>query len=514
MITDSDEGQTTFQKILTGSGIVFVGLVVEMGLSFLAKILIARILGPIDFGAVSLGITVFTITSYLVLVGLDTGVGRYLPRYDRSQARRGIIVSALQITVPLSILVAALLFVAAPAIARHLFHDPGTAPVLRVFSIVIPFAVIVKISLGSIRGVQKSLPKVYLKNIFIPSTRFAAIAIAIAVGLGGVGVAWAYTASYGLASVLGVYYLVRHTDVVSGGQTERMHSELLAFSAPLMITSGMALIYDKIDTIMLGYYWSTGEVGIYNVLYPIAWALLVFLNAFRYLFMPVISELHSEDRHRKMKRMYQVTTKWIFLATLPAFLVLALFPRQVLVLAFGPEYGSGDVALVVLSAAFFTHAFVGPNYDALTAVGATRRIMYDNVVVAVANVVLNFLLIPRYSFLGAAVATALSYMLLNLLYSYQLYRETGIHPVSWNLVRPGVVALSFAVVAHRVIVAFAGVTVVSVGAMAVGFGIGYPLVVLRFSSLSDEEREMISRLEGKFGRDLDPIKRIARILSG
>lgn len=42
--------------------------------------------------------------------------------------------------------------------------------------------------------------------------------------------------------------------------------------------------------------------------------------------------------------------------------------------------------------------------------------------------ILNLALIPKYGYLGAGVATAISYVTLNLLYSAQLYRETGIHP--------------------------------------------------------------------------------------
>jgi O-antigen/teichoic acid export membrane protein len=72
----------SIERLFAGGGLLFFGLVLELGVSFLAKAVIARVLGPVDYGAVSLGVTTLGLLSTLGLLGLHTGVARHLPRFD------------------------------------------------------------------------------------------------------------------------------------------------------------------------------------------------------------------------------------------------------------------------------------------------------------------------------------------------------------------------------------------------------------------------------------------------
>ena len=494
----SSDDSSLVHSLMRSGGLVFVGLVFEVAVLFVTKVLMARILGPDQFGAVSLGLAVLTITSTLVLLGLNTGVSRFMPRDDDEAFTRGVLVSAMGIALPLALASAVVLAVFAPTIGTSVFDDPSTTPVLRVIAFVVPLSVLTKLSLGGIRGAKRTLPKVYLKNIVAPAARLLAVGGFLYVGWRAVGIAWAYLLSYAIAGLIGLYYLHRYTPLFSGDSYVWKHRELLTFSAPLVVSAAMALVFDKLDTLMLGYFGASSQVGIYNVVYPVAWALLMMLNAFRYLFMPALSELHARDAYDEMGRMYQMTTKWVFLTTLPPFLGLVLFPRQVLSFAFGPAYVEGALALVVLSLAFFTHAVVGPNKESLTSVGRTRLIMYDNALVAGTNVVLNLLLIPRFSYLGAAVATALSYALLNVLYSAQLYRETGIQPLSIDQMRPGLIATVVLLLVYWPVTSRFGrgpvAMVLLVGVMAVV----YPLVLYRFGRFEPEEISAYRQIRGRF----------------
>jgi len=288
-----------------------------------------------------------------------------------------------------------------------------------------------------------------------------------------------------------------------------MHRELLAFSAPLMITAAMLQVLSHIDTFFLGYFASTTVVGVYNVVYPLAQLLTVVLSAFGFMVMPVISSLDAGDSVGEMRRTYQLSSKWILLATLPVFLVVVLFPEMVIRVTFGAEYDQGALALSVLAVGFFTHAVVGPNGNTLTSVGRTRLIMYDNVAVAVTNVTPNLLLIPEYGLLGAAVATSVSYGLLNALYTYQLYGETGIQPFTAGMVRPSLLALLVVGVVYWITTTF---FVVTLPLLVVGFGVFvslYALIVLRFGGIEDEELLLLWSFEERFDVDLGPLKRIA-----
>ncbi|WP_101296764.1 flippase [Halegenticoccus soli] len=505
-----DRSEDTLRTLFASSGVLLVGIAFQLGLGFFARMLIARFLGKVNYGAVSLGLTLLTTASILVLVGMDSGIGRYLPRYEETAYRRGVLVSAYQLVVPLASLLGIGVALLAGPIAEHAFGSPEIAPVLRVFALAIPFAAFVRLTVGSIQGMQQSVPRVLIENFTLPTVRFVLIAAAVIFGFQATGVAWAYAGAYGLAAAVSLYYLVTSTPLLSGVRAVPMHRDLLAFSVPLMVMAAMNMIFQNLDTFMLGVLASTGDVGVYNVVYPVAQLLTVTLTAFGFLFMPVISEFHSDGDLSEMRRVYQIVSKWIFLASLPLFLVIASFPTLVIRTTFGSEYASGGLALAVLAVGFFTHTVFGPNGNALTAIGKSRTIMYDNVLVAVVNAALNLVLIPKYSFLGAAVATTVGYFLMNGLFVAQLYREIDLHPFRRALVRPGIVAVVCWGASYWGLSALLTSDLVIFSSQVLAFAVLYPIVVLAFGGIEPEDLGLIASFEDRVGVDLAVIRRFAK----
>lgn len=510
----SEDSEATFRRIFTSGGIVLVGTVVHLGLGFLARVLIARDLGRVSYGAVSLGVTLLTTVSLLVLVGMDTGVGRYLPRYDTPAGKRSVLVAAFQIVVPTAVVAGLLMVVAATPLAVHVFDDRSVGPILRVFGLTVPLAAVVYLTVGSVRGMQDSLPRVYIKNLALPLARFLLIAAVLLAGFRSVGVAWAYAGAYAVATVISLYYLVRHTPLFEGLETESLHRELLAFSAPFTVTATMLMLFQNIDVLMLGALATTGEVGVYTAVYPLATLLTSVLTSFGFLFMPVLSDLHAEERREQMRRTFEVVSKWVLLATLPVFLLFVTFPGTVIGLTFGPEYTDGGLALSVLVVGFGLHAVAGLAGKALTAMGRSRTIMYDTVLVAVVNVALNLVLIPRYGVLGAAFATTAGYVVMDALYLAQLHRALGVHPVRGAMLRPalatGLIWGAFALVTGTVLPRTLPVVVLGTA----GFALVYPVVVVAVGSVEPEDVDLVDAAEERLGVDFGPVRTIARQLAG
>lgn len=507
------ERDSLVRTLVKSGTLLAVGFALELGISFLAKLVIAQTLEPVQYGAVTVGVTTLGITSTVVLLGLSRGVGRYVPRYDDPAERRGVFVSAFQLAMPLAVGAGLAIVLGADVLARDVFSDPSAAPVLRVFGLAVPLAALVNLTVGSAQGLKSSTPKLVLRNLTLPVVRFAGIAVVVVLGARTVDIAWAYLASYVVAGVLAVYYLLRYTPLPARttGYVAK-HRELLRFSLPLVVSAAMVHVFSDLDTLMLGWLGDLAAVGVYGVVYPLAELVTVALAAFRFVFMPIISELEAASADAEIRRVYQVISKWVTMATVPAFLVMLLFPRLVINLTFGAKYNDGALALSVLSVGFIVHAVAGLNTEALVSIGRTRDVMYANVVTAALNLVLNLLLIPRYSFLGAAVATTLSYLALNLLASGQLYRLTGVHPFSEALVRPVAVGVPLVAVVTLLGRRFLVLTPATLLGLGVAFVLVYGLAILRFGGIEEEEVMLVLSFEERFGVDLGPFKTVANRL--
>jgi len=502
-----DNAKSPLTKLFAGGGVLLAGLVVKQGISFLAKVIIARGLGSIDYGAVSIGIAIMTTASLVTVLGLHLGVSRHLPQFETEERRRGVLISAFQLAVPLSVAVGLVVAVFARTIATVGFNDPAIAPVIRVFGIAIPFAATVRLVIGGLRGAERSLPKVYIDHVTLPVARFGFAAVALVLGFAAIGIAWAYLLAYVATAAVSLYFLARHTSLLSRTPAASMHRSLLVFSLPLVVTSATNLVLSDIDIFILGYFWNAASVGVYNVIYPMAQIISTPINAFTYLFLPIIAGLHADGEQARMNNVYSVGTKWLFVLTFPAFVVLLAFPDMVIRIAFGAEYVDGATALSILALGFTIHTVMGFNSSALTAIGRTKLVMYDNMAAAALNVVLNLSLIPRFSFVGAAVATTISYVALNLLYSYHLYRETGIHPCNRTIARLG----TGGSVLGAVFLGITGryeMTVPTIAAAVLLFAVVYGLVLIRLGGIGEEEQNIVVRFEEEFDIDLGMFRRI------
>lgn len=501
-----------YRKLVKGGGLVFLGLIFELGFSFISQVIVARFFGKVDYGAVSLGVTVMGFAVTVSLLGLNKGIGRNYPRFDDLAARRGVLVSAFHMAMPLSIVIGGGIALFAPFLASEVFNDPSVTWVLRIFGLAVPFTVAVRLIVGAVRGVKLSRGKVIVRSITIPLTRFSIVLIVLFFGFGVLGIALAYALAYVVASIVGLYYVYRYTPLFDGTESEPMYRTLLSFSAPLVISATMTKVLSDIDTALLGVFVSTGDIGVYNVVYPLAALLSIPLNAIGFLFLPMISELHANGEREEMSRMYKLVTKWTVLFTIPLLFAILLFPENVIALTFGREYLEGSIALQILSLAFFIPLVAGPNTNVLMSIGSTKQIMYFDTSTAVLNIVLNLWLIPKYSFLGAAAATSIAFILQNVLYSVQVYREIGLVPLSTSLLKPGIASLFLGTALAYLVSHLFTVTHIAFLLVLIVFTLLHGVLIVFFGGIEQEEMMLVLSFEERFGVDLGPVKRLANRL--
>jgi O-antigen/teichoic acid export membrane protein len=505
-----ESGGSVLSVLAKGSGVVFFGLILELGFRLFGKVFVARMLGQVDFGTVALAMTLTGVTASIMTVGMNSGVARYIPRGEGEKHHRGVLVSGFGIAIPLSVALGAAVFALAEPFAGF-FDASAAASAFRAAGVAIPFAVTVKMAIGAMRGEKLTRPVVILKSVVVPAGRFACFVGAVLLGARAVGVTWAYALSFGLAALLGVYYLYRYTPLFGRTSPEWMHGELLSYSVPVMVRNVMTMVLVHIDTFLVGAIATVAAVGVYNAVYPLAALVTLAHKATNFLYLPLVSELDAEEDTAEIRTVYRTVAKWLFLATVPVFVAVAVFPNAVITLTYGPEYVEGARALTVLSVGFFVHTVVGVNGGTLEAIGETRFVMVASAVTAVLNVALNLLLIPDYSLLGAAVATSVCYVVLNVLYTGYLYRVTGLMPFNRRLgyAAAGVGVLLVGVFALKGAVGN-GVT----ASLALGFGFlgPYAAVAARYG-VGEEDLAIVEELEGEMGVDLSALKRAVRALA-
>jgi O-antigen/teichoic acid export membrane protein len=113
-------------------------------------------------------------------------------------------------------------------------------------------------------------------------------------------------------------------------------------------------------------------------------------------------------------------------AAFPLALVMIFYGEPLMQSVFGEAFSRGAIALAILSGAQVINAATGSVNDLLNMTGHERDTMMGMIVGVVANVVLNFLLIPMWDITGAALATGASLILWNIVLVIQVQRRIGL----------------------------------------------------------------------------------------
>ena len=317
----------SLRKIAKGAGFVLIGTLIGRAFGYGSRLIIAR-LGASDYGLVALGFAVMSIAATLSLVGMQSGIIRYVSFYKGKEDKgriKGTIISALKITLPLSLGFAFILFWYASWISIHVFHDANLAPILRIFAIAVPSFVLAQNLLSATVGFQEMKYRVYTENIFQEPLKLAAIAILLLLGFGVVGAAWGWVLAIIVMPFLAFYFSEKKVFPIFKTKVKAISvdKELFSFSFPLLFAGIAGLVMGWTDTLMLGYFASSADVGIYNAALPTAQLIRAIPAAFAAIFFPVISELYARNKIEDLRRTYSVVTKWMLALIFPAFLLVS-----------------------------------------------------------------------------------------------------------------------------------------------------------------------------------------------
>jgi len=174
------------------------------------------------------------------------------------------------------------------------------------------------------------------------------------------------------------------------------------------------------------------DVGIYTPTLMIANLLVFVSTAFKYIFLPTVSEYFSKNDMRGLEPLFKSTSKWNFAVVLPAFLLILTFPKEILTILYGSSYTGGHIALIVLSLGISMNDFAGTSSNILVAGGHTKLNLACEAIAAIVNVVLNIILIPLYGIVGAAIGTGVSFLARNISSLLFVYGKYGMHPYKKN----------------------------------------------------------------------------------
>jgi O-antigen/teichoic acid export membrane protein len=189
---------------------------------------------------------------------------------------------------------------------------------------------------------------------------------------------------------------------------------LFKIAYPFALAGLFVKIYSYLDSVLLSKMVGDAAVGFWSVAYKLTYSFQFIPMAVAAAMFPAMSAYFCSDRSR-LKQTFERATFYLALLAVPISFGVFSLAKPIVLALYGPDYLSSVLPLQV---AVFTAIFIFLNYPVGSLLNACDRQMTNTLIMGASmglNIVLNIILIPRFSFVGAAISTLVSHSLLYIL---------------------------------------------------------------------------------------------------
>ena len=415
---------TNEQKISSNTSWYLIALVIQKLLSFGYFTILARFLGPNDYGQYQLAINFAMMLSVVADLGLSAVLIRETARkiIDQDKLLRQIFSLKLVLSLFTLLLIVLANF--------WLYANNPVQPLIYLTALIVLMDSFTLLFYGFIRGQQN------LHYESIGTVIFQVIILLLGLTLMQFSQQpWHFIVVVLVASLFNLVYsifLLRHKYKLKLGWyfEKKLTLSIFMIAWPFALSALFAKVYAYVDGLILEGMHGAAQMGIYSVAYKITFAFQFIPLAFVAALYPAFAHYWQNDKSQLEKTLLSAINYLAYIALPISFGIISLAP-QIINNLYTHNYfaSSAPLQILILSLPFLFINFALSYF--LNATDRQRTNTFNLGLVMVVNIILNILLIPKWLAIGASLASAISTVLLFGLNLAAVYKVTTIKLKNW-----------------------------------------------------------------------------------
>ena len=409
--------------------------VVGAGLGFLSHVVLARVMSVGGYGNYVYAWAWVTILALFSRAGFGNLLIRYVSKFQAKEQwgrLRGLLLRAGQYVSGLSILIGAIGSASIYWLGKGI--SVGKQHTLLVVFALLPVLTLMYLVQQGLRGL-KQVVRANVPELIVRHLTLMVLCGLLWLQLGQLSSVQAMVATIvavGVALLVATRWLWRGLPLgVRSAKPDFESTSWLKRGLPFLVISSMGLIQRKTDVLMLGFFVTSADVGVYGAALRVTGLIGFGLSVVNMTVTPYFSEFYTSGARQKLQKVVSLSAVAVTAFTVAAALGFFLFGGLILS-TFGAEYKDGYAIIVVLVVGKAVGSLVGPV--------AFLMMMTDHEAVAsrieaggaVCNILLNGILIPYLGVVGAAIATTSTLAGRNIVFAYVVYRRMHINTTVFN----------------------------------------------------------------------------------
>ena len=397
-----------YQKLVTlfkSSSIYTIGNLINRALFLISMPIMTRYLVPEEYGTLSIINAVIGIMITCYGLGSTSFAMRYYYEYDSEKDRKRLMGAIFSYILFYTLIVSVLLSIFAESIFQKIFKDISFYPYM-ILGLWICFISMLSI-LPDILFRIRDQAILYISIQFAKSTLVITLAIVSVVFLHR-GAEGPLAASLVVGIIFGFYYLYYLKDKISFNFSISIIKRCLKFSLPVLFLLLGRVLLDSTDRLILQHFVGLSVVGFYSVGSTIGSVLVMIASSINSAWAPFFYATSKEESEIKAKELFSYAS--VYMGTIILFLGLCavIFSKEIIYILAPPSYY--PVIKII------PYIMIGATLNALffipvRGIYQEKKTGFLPIIILIAliiNIVLNFILIPKFQMLGAAVATVIA----------------------------------------------------------------------------------------------------------
>ncbi|WP_296869571.1 flippase [uncultured Methanobrevibacter sp.] len=400
------------QSIFKNTSWLSISQIITSICAFLWTIIIARYLGVSEYGIVSFAISFTALMGIVMDIGISTYITREIAKH------KDLVKKYVNNIFLFKLILAIILFILSVLILYLLDYSFLTILITLIFTIELIFMSMV----GFLNGVFQAFEKVKYQaigSILNSSLLLIGILITLGLDLGIISIALSYTISYCIFFSYMFLEYINNFNLPKFELDLTFIKEVVIGSIPFGLTNFFYTIYFSIDIVMLSFLTGNYATGLYKSAYNIINVFTTFFVVYQAVLFPVMSKFFKESQDL-IRVSYELSIKYLLLIIIPLSVGVFFYARPIVDFIYSNQYSLASTPIQIL---IWTVPFLFINGAAsilLNAIDKEKTVTKIYIMAAIFNVCLNLILIPLYSYDGAAIATVLSEILITFLTLYHI----------------------------------------------------------------------------------------------
>lgn len=233
--------------------------------------------------------------------------------------------------------------------------------------------------------------------------------------------AWGYAIGSFVGTVIMFFVIKNYLPNLRKTFSRKLFNEIFFAAWPFTVLAISNVLIFNTDTLFLGYYGTTTDVGLYAAASRVVQMFYILASLFATSTFPAL--VQKTNNQLDLVNAVKKSLLLMVGVAIPLTIIMVFGAPLIMNILFGASFAIGAPILTILGLSYIPVFLLSPLNNIILALDKQKQFVFANIIGVIVNIALDVILIPRYQGVGAAIASVAGLATITLVTGYKLNQQ-------------------------------------------------------------------------------------------